>query len=59
VREQSLPREALYLADEAFFTGTACEVTPIRSIDGLAIGAGQRGPVTRQLQVEFAHDGDG
>ena len=53
VREQSLPREALYLADEAFFTGTACEVTPIRSIDGLAIGAGQRGPVTRQMQEAF------
>ncbi len=53
VREQALPREALYLADEAFFTGTACEVTPIRSIDGLAIGAGQRGPVTRQMQEAF------
>ena len=53
VREQPLPREALYLADEAFFTGTACEVTPIRSIDGLAIGAGHRGPVTRQLQEAF------
>ena len=53
VREQALPREALYLAVEAFVTGTACEVTPIRSIDGLAIGAGHRGPVTRQLQEAF------
>jgi len=53
VREQALPREALYLADEAFFTGTACEVTPIRSIDGLAIGGGRRGPVTLQMQEAF------
>ena len=53
VREQSLPREALYVCDEAFFTGTACEVTPIRSIDGLQIGEGVRGAITRELQDAF------
>ena len=46
VREQNLPREALYLADELFFTGTAAEVSPIRSVDGMTIGAGKRGPIT-------------
>jgi branched-chain amino acid aminotransferase len=46
VREQNLPREALYLADELFFTGTAAEVSPIRSVDGITIGAGKRGPIT-------------
>jgi branched-chain amino acid aminotransferase len=46
VREQALPREFLYLADEAFFCGTAVEVTPIRSIDKITVGAGKRGPVT-------------
>ena len=53
VREQALPREALYLADEAFLTGTACEITPIRSVDRLTLGAGSRGPVTTRLQEAF------
>ncbi|HEV3139002.1 MAG TPA: branched-chain amino acid transaminase [Vicinamibacterales bacterium] len=53
VHETVLPREALYLADEAFFVGTAAEVTPIRSIDKIVVGAGRRGPVTERLQREF------
>jgi len=53
VREQNLPREALYLADELFFTGTAAEVTPIRSVDGITIGAGKRGPITTSVQKAF------
>jgi branched-chain amino acid aminotransferase len=51
--EQPLPREALYLADELFFTGTAAEVTPIRSVDGLKVGEGRRGPVTTAIQKAF------
>lgn len=54
VREQDIPREALYLADEAFFTGTAAEITPIRSVDAMPVGDGSRGPVTARLQVIFA-----
>jgi branched-chain amino acid aminotransferase len=53
VREQSLPREALYLADELFFTGTAAEISPIRSVDGITIGAGKRGPITTAIQQAF------
>ncbi len=53
VREQNLPREALYLADELFFTGTAAEVWPIRSVDGIQIGAGKRGAITTVLQKAF------
>lgn len=53
VREQPVPREMLYTADELFFTGTAAEVTPIRSVDRIPIGSGGRGPVTRQLQSRF------
>ena len=53
VSESSLPRESLYLADELFFTGTAAEVTPIRSVDGIKIGSGKRGPITQQLQETF------
>jgi branched-chain amino acid aminotransferase len=52
VQETVLPREFLYVADEAFFTGTAAEITPIRSIDRVSIGSG-RGPITRRLQDEF------
>src|SRR5919202_4173428 len=48
VREQAIPREMLYLADELFFTGTAAEITPIRSVDHVQIGAGEPGPVTRE-----------
>ena len=53
VQESSIPREALYLADEMFFTGTAAEITPIRSVDRIEIGAGNRGPITKQLQDAF------
>ena len=53
VREVDIGRDALYGADELFFCGTAAEVTPIRSLDGLAIGAGRRGPITEQLQKKF------
>lgn len=51
--ETLVPREALYVADEVFFTGTAAEVTPIRSIDRITIGAGKRGPVTERIQKEY------
>jgi branched-chain amino acid aminotransferase len=53
VREIAMPREMMYLADELFFTGTAVEVTPIRSVDRITIGAGRRGPVTERLQRLF------
>lgn len=53
VREMALPRELLYLADEAFFTGTAVEITPICSVDGLPVGTGKRGPITEALQTDF------
>jgi branched-chain amino acid aminotransferase len=53
VQEQRLTRDDLYVADEAFFTGTAAEVTPIREIDDRAIGSGQPGPTTRRLQDAF------
>ncbi len=53
VEERPLPREALYLADELFFTGTAAEITPIRSVDRQTVGAGTRGPVTTSLQQAF------
>lgn len=53
VREQVMPRAALYIADEIFFTGTAAEVTPIRSIDKIQIGNGARGPITAAIQKEF------
>ena len=51
--EAQIPREALYIADELFFTGTAAEVSPIRSVDGIQIGAGRRGPITEQIQGAF------
>lgn len=53
VREEFMPREMLYLADEAFFSGTAVEITPITSVDRVAVGDGQRGPVTRAIQKAF------
>ena len=53
VIERTMQREALYLADELFFTGTAAEVTPIRSVDKHVIGSGRRGPVTEDLQKAF------
>ena len=53
VREQVLPREMLYIADEVFFVGTAVEVTPIKSVDRLQIGTGSRGPITEAIQARF------
>ncbi|HEY9446728.1 MAG TPA: branched-chain amino acid transaminase [Burkholderiales bacterium] len=53
VGSKRITRDDLYIADEAFFTGTAAEVTPIREIDGRSIGAGKRGPVTARLQQAF------
>lgn len=52
-REEPVPRESLYTADEVFFTGTATEVTPVRSVDGIQVGAGRRGPVTEAIQERF------
>jgi branched-chain amino acid aminotransferase len=51
--EITIPREMLYIADEVFFSGTAAEITPIRSIDRISIGRGRRGPVAEKLQKEF------
>ncbi len=53
VQEQPIPREALYLADEIFMTGTAAEITPVRSVDGIKIGTGRRGEITGRIQHEF------
>jgi branched-chain amino acid aminotransferase len=53
VREQPIPRALLYIADEVFFTGTAAEITPIRSIDKIPVGSGRRGPITKRLQDRF------
>jgi len=53
VAEQMIPREMLYIADEIFFTGTAAEVTPIRSVDRVPVGSGTRGPLTKRIQDEF------
>ena len=51
--EHTIPREWLYIADELFFTGTAAEITPIRSVDRIKVGSGERGPITERLQKEF------
>jgi len=53
VVEDTIPREMLYIAEEVFFTGSAAEITPIKSIDKISIGSGSRGPITRQLQKKF------
>jgi branched-chain amino acid aminotransferase len=53
VVEQQIAREMLYIADEVFFTGTAAEITPVRSVDRIRVGSGSRGPVTERLQREF------
>lgn len=53
VVEKRITRDEVYIADEAFFTGTAAEVTPIREVDGRNIGAGRRGPVTEKLQTAY------
>jgi branched-chain amino acid aminotransferase len=53
LRETAIPREFLYIADEAFFCGTAVEITPVRSFDRIPVGTGKRGPVTEALQQRF------
>ena len=53
IKEEEINRESLYLADEMFFTGTAAEITPIRSIDRIDVGDGKRGPITEKLQERF------
>jgi branched-chain amino acid aminotransferase len=53
VKEQVVPREMLYIVDEIFFSGTAVEITPIRSVDHIQVGKGVAGPITRKLQEEF------
>ena len=53
VVEQQLPREMLYISDELFFTGTAAEITPIRSVDRIEVGDGKPGPLTLAIQKEY------
>lgn len=53
VIEKRITRDEMYVADEAFFTGTAAEITPIRELDNRSIGEGRRGPVTEKLQSLF------
>ncbi len=53
VKEKRITRDEVYIADEAFFTGTAAEVTPIRELDGRSIGCGSRGPITEKLQTMY------
>ena len=53
VRKQMIPREGLYIADEVFLTGSAAEITPVRSIDRIPVGSGRPGPVTRKIQKAF------
>lgn len=53
VVKEPIPRDLLYIADEIFFTGTAAEVTPVRSVDRIKVGSGSRGPVTKAVQDEF------
>jgi branched-chain amino acid aminotransferase len=53
VIEKRITRDEMYCADEAFFTGTAAEVTPIRELDNRTIGSGSRGPITEKLQALF------
>jgi branched-chain amino acid aminotransferase len=53
VIETLIPREMLYIADEVFFSGTAAEITPIRTVDHIQVGHGRRGPITERLQKEF------
>jgi branched-chain amino acid aminotransferase len=53
VLERAIPREMLYISDEVFFTGTAAEITPIRSVDKVQVGEGRRGPITTEIQKQF------
>jgi branched-chain amino acid aminotransferase len=59
VREQNMPREFLYVADELFFCGTAAEISPIRSVDRIPVGNGKRGPITTVVQKEYLGIGRG
>ena len=53
VSEDTIPREMLYVADEIFMTGSAAEITPVRSVDRIPIGSGARGPLTKRIQEAF------
>ncbi|OZB75329.1 MAG: branched chain amino acid aminotransferase [Thiomonas sp. 14-64-326] len=53
IKEKRITRDEVYIADEAFFTGTAAEVTPIRELDGITLGPGYRGPITERIQNAF------
>jgi branched-chain amino acid aminotransferase len=53
VKEKRITRDEIYISDEAFFTGTAAEVTPIRELDRIEIGQGSRGPITEKIQAAF------
>ncbi|MEI8594286.1 branched-chain amino acid transaminase [Photobacterium sp. Hal280] len=53
IREENIAREALYLADEVFMTGTAAEIVPVRSVDQITVGEGKRGPITEKIQAAF------
>jgi branched-chain amino acid aminotransferase len=53
VKESVIPRELLYMAEEIFFTGTAAEITPVRSVDRMPVGEGKRGPITEKIQARF------
>lgn len=53
VKEVNIAREALYLADEIFMTGTAAEIVPVRSVDKIEVGSGKRGPITQELQADY------
>ena len=53
IKEMTIPREMLYMADEIFFTGTAAEITPVRAVDRMPVGSGTRGPVTKAIQDVF------
>ena len=53
VKERTIQRAALYVADELFFSGTAAEITPIRSVDRITVGSGGRGPITEKIQKVF------
>ena len=53
VKESRFTRDEMYIADEMFFTGTAAEVTPVRSVDHVPVGSGSRGPITQQIQEVY------
>ena len=53
IKETEIPREMLYIADELFFTGTAAEISPIKSVDKITVGEGKRGPITEKIQKRF------